>query len=96
MATRTKFSISKSLADKYSLSTNEAQKLVGVFFDVITENLVLNGKCNISNFISLKVKKKKPRIGINFKDKTKIVIPTSNGLQSRFSSQIKLNGKSNP
>lgn len=91
MATETRDTLSKKLADKHGLSTNESRQIVNLFFQVIQDTVIKEGKCRVANFCSFEVRNKKQRQGMDFKSKEKITIPSRNGLVSRFSNQSKNN-----
>lgn len=78
-----------TVAQKQDLTKKEAESLVNVVFDTMTESLLSGDKVLISGFGTFKVNDRKARKGVSPKTKEPMIIPTSRTVSFKPSNRLK-------
>ncbi|MCD7949987.1 MAG: HU family DNA-binding protein [Erysipelotrichaceae bacterium] len=78
-----------TVAQKQDLTKKEAESLVNVVFDTMTESLLSGDKVLISGFGTFKVNDRKARKGVSPKTKEPMIIPASRTVSFKPSNRLK-------
>ncbi|MDI9347025.1 MAG: HU family DNA-binding protein [Methylacidiphilales bacterium] len=90
MQTITKYKIASDLSKEFGMSVSETSKLVDSFFISIKNILIIDGAVKINKFFKCTIRVKSPRIGIDFKNRKKIIINSRKVVAVKFSKLFKL------